>query len=156
MKKQTLLLKVALIVISLMMVLAAVIVVPTILRNTHADLDGLVWPLGIGLYAMIALVFLAVFQSWQLLTLIDQRKVFTTLSVTALTWIKRAAYSVTVIFAALLPIFYVWVQAEDAPGLLLLASILTGIAFVIGLFANILTQLLTSAIQLKKENELTI
>jgi len=156
MKKQTLLLKVALIVISLMMILAAVIVVPTILKNTHTDLGGLVWPFGIGFYAIIGLVLLAVYQSWQLLILIDQRKVFTVSSVDALTWIKRAAYSVTIIFAALLPIFYVWVQAEDAPGLLLLALILTGIAFVIGLFANILAQLLASAIQLKTENELTI
>ncbi|BDZ32066.1 DUF2975 domain-containing protein [Lactiplantibacillus sp. WILCCON 0030] len=156
MKKQTLLLKLALIIINFMVLVAATIVVPTITRSTRWDFGIWVWPFSIGLYAMLGLVLLAITQAWQLLKLIDHQAVFTAASVIALTWIKRDAYSVALIFTVLLPFFYIWVQAEDAPGLLLLAIILTGIALVIGLFANILAQLLASAIQIKAENELTI
>jgi len=156
MKKQTGLLKLALIVISLIVPLAAIFVVPAIMRATRLELHAWVWPLGLDLYVMLGLVLAAIWPSWRLLQLIDQQAVFTLASVHALTCIKWEAYSVTGFFAVVLPLFYIIAQVEDAPGILLIAIVLTGVALIIGIFASILAQLLASAVQLKQENELTI
>jgi hypothetical protein len=156
MRKRTSLLKLALIVISLAILLAAIFVVPVMIQMGNADLQGWGYPLGVGLYVLLGLVLVAIGQSWHLLRLIEQQAVFSTDSVVALTWIKRCAYGVTAIFVVTWPLFYVITQATDAPGILLMAIILTGIALIIGIFASILAQLLANAVQLKHENELTI
>jgi hypothetical protein len=101
--------------------------------------------------------FIALHQSYKLLGLIDTNRAFSDLSVHALKVITRCAFADFLICAAAgLPFFYTVAQIEDAPGLVVIGMTITGIAFVISVFASILNRLLQEVIAMKSENDLTI
>ena len=55
-----------------------------------------------------------------------------------------------------MPFFYIWGDADDAPGLIVIGLVLVGAPMVIAVFASILHQLIREATDLKSENELTV
>lgn len=101
--------------------------------------------------------FIALFQANKLIGYIDAGKAFSDLSVKALGIIMRCAVAVFIVCTAGgLPFFYTVAQLQDAPGLMLIGMAIAGAAFVIAVFASVLTRLLQEAIAMKKENDLTI
>ena len=101
--------------------------------------------------------FIALYQSYKLLGYIDTNRVFSELSVKAL---KIITYSALVEFFICamggLPFFYIVAEKDDAPGLILIGMAITGVAFIIFVFASVLNRLLQDAIAMKSENDLTI
>ncbi|KRK37232.1 DUF2975 domain-containing protein [Levilactobacillus parabrevis] len=156
MRKQIVVLKGALGLAVVAVLALAVIVAPVILRVSSVELHQLAVALGQGLYVAIGLILCAIFEAFNLLRRIARGTAFSTESVKALGWIKWSAYGVTLTFTAVLPLIYLWADGEDAPGLLLFALILTAAALVVGVFANILEQLLLSVVVMKRENELMV
>jgi len=109
-----------------------------------------------GLYIATLPFFIALWQSFKLLHYIDRNKAFSELSVKALKNIKYCASSITVIFAAFVPLLFPIADMDDAPGLILFGAGIAGIPIVIAVFAAILEQLLKNAIEMKSENDLTV
>ena len=101
--------------------------------------------------------FIALYQSYKLLGYIDTDRTFSELSLKALKIIKYSA-PVEFFICALggLPFFYVLAKKEDAPGLVIIGMAIAGIAFIISVFASVLSRLLQEAIAMKSENDLTI
>jgi len=101
--------------------------------------------------------FIALYQSYKLLGYIDTDRTFSELSLKALKIIKYSAL-VEFFICALggLPFFYVLAKKEDAPGLVIIGMAIAGIAFIISVFASVLSRLLQEAIAMKSENDLTI
>lgn len=101
--------------------------------------------------------FIALYQSYKLLGYIDTNRAFSELSVKALRIIMHSA--LTEFFICTLgglPFFYILAEKEDAPGLVLIGAAIAGIAFIIFVFASVLSRLLQEAIVMKSENDLTI
>lgn len=110
-----------------------------------------------GVLAASVPYFIALYQSQKLLVNIDASRAFSDSSVLALKAITRCAFADFLICAiAGLPFFYTVAQIEDAPGLILIGMAITGLAFVISVFASILNRLLQEVIAMKSENDLTI
>lgn len=108
------------------------------------------------MYASAIPFFYALWQTMLLLNYIDKNTAFSKLSVKALRHIMYCALSVSILYAASLPFFYVWAQHDDAPGLIVIGMIISGAAFTTAVFSAVLQKLLLSAIAMKTENDLTV
>ncbi len=115
------------------------------------------YPLILVISASAATFCVAVFQIWKLLNLIDRNKAFTNSSVKTMKNVKYCGFIISALFANLMPLVFHAAQNEDAPGMILIfGAIFVGIPFVIAVFAGVAQRLFQNAIDIKKENDLTV
>jgi len=100
--------------------------------------------------------FIALFQSWKLLSYIDKNTAFSQASVKALNNIKYCALTISGLFAAGMPYIFDVADKDDAPGVVAMALIIIFASIVIAAFAALLQKLLQNAIDIKSENDLTV
>ncbi|MFQ3545724.1 DUF2975 domain-containing protein [Halobacillus rhizosphaerae] len=100
--------------------------------------------------------YFALYQAFKLLRNIDKNKAFSDLSVDALKKIKYCAITISVLHLLALPLFYLFAQADDAPGVVLVGLAVPFASVVIAVFAAVLQKLLQDAIAIKSENDLTV
>jgi len=100
--------------------------------------------------------YFALYQAFNLLRYIDGDTAFSDLSVQALRKIKHCAVIISVLHALALPLFYLFAEAEDAPGVVIAGCVVPFASIVIAVFAAVLQKLLQRAIDIKSENDLTI
>ena len=148
----TLFLKSALLLIGLVVAFICVYLIPLLVLSDA----GYYRPVLLGLYVPAMPFFFALWQAYKLLHLIDKSTAFSRTSVQALKIIKRCAVSISAFFTAASPYLYYVAQQDDAPGVLLLGLIIIFASMVISVFAALLQRLLTDAIAMKTENDLTV
>ncbi|MBM7553220.1 DUF2975 domain-containing protein [Thalassobacillus pellis] len=100
--------------------------------------------------------YFALYQAFMLLRYIDKNKAFSDLSVKALKKIKYCAISISVLHVLALPLFYLFAEADDAPGVVFVGLAVPFASLVIAVFAAVLQKLLQEAIAIKSENDLTV
>lgn len=157
MKKQTLFLKATLILLALPILAICLVGFPFLVMHTTEW--ALAWTLyGIGalLYSTATAYFMALYQALKLLNLIDDNSAFSYDSVTALKKIKWSGLVIAGLYAISMPLLYIIAEHDDAPGVIIIGLVLGGAALVVSIFATVLQQLLTNAIAMKNENDLTI
>ncbi|WP_059050308.1 DUF2975 domain-containing protein [Paenibacillus senegalimassiliensis] len=113
-------------------------------------------PIMVGMYGAALPFFFALYQTLKLLGLIDRNTAFSEGSVNALRQIRNCGVAISIIYAAILPTLLIIADKNDAPGLAALGLVICFASAVIAVFAAVLERLLTSAIQIKTENDLTI
>ncbi len=159
MKKETLFLKAAVVLIAMPVLAAAILVFPALVRDAAAgsDLRALVM---YGILTIMALTlipfFFALVQAMKLLRIIDGEEAFSRASVAAIRWIRRSASLISILYLAALPLFYLVGEGDDAPGVILIGAGLIFAPAVIAVFAAVLEKLLCRALDLKQEQDLTI
>ena len=116
----------------------------------------ILYPIVIGILLTFIPYLFALYQSYRLLNYIDGKKAFSNLSVTALKKIKSSPFSISAIYATILPFVYVVAEIDDAPGLILVGMIPIFASLVVSVFAAVLQKLLNEAIKIKSENDLTV
>lgn len=109
-----------------------------------------------GMYISVIPFFIALVQSLKLLNLIDQENAFSESSVKALKVIKFCAVTICCVYIATMPFFYLIGEKDDAPGAIVIGMVFVFASLVIAVFAAILQMLLTNAIEIKSENDLTV
>lgn len=159
MKRETMLLKFAVILIAVPVLVLSGFLLPAIARDASMSSPQMAWVLR-GIMAVIVasiLPFLAaLYQAFRLLGYIDTSEAFSDLSVTALKNIKRFAFAISLLYTLALPLFFIVGEVDDAPGVILMAASLIFAPFIIGVFAAVLQKLLQKAIDIKRDNDLTI
>lgn len=100
--------------------------------------------------------FFALYQAFQLLRYIDNNKAFSDLAVKPLMKIKYCAITISVLHVLVLPLFYVFAELDDAPGVIFVGLVVPFASLVIAVFAAVLQKLLQEAINIKSENDLTV
>lgn len=157
MKRETLFLKVVVILIGLPVLALCLFGLPLIAKEA-AEYFAMHWvyPAFIGLYGAAMSYFFALYQAFKLLSYIDKNIAFSELSVRSLKTIKHCAIAISILFSASLPLFYLVADADDAPGLMLIGLVINSAPVVIAVFAAVLQKLLKNAIELKLENDLTV
>ena len=113
-------------------------------------------PMWLGLYVAAVPFYIALYQTFKLLSYIDKNKAFSMLSVKALNTIKYCGFAIAGWFALSSPYTMHVAQKDDAPGIFAIALVLIGASFAVGIFAAVLQKLLKDAIAIKKENDLTV
>jgi Protein of unknown function (DUF2975) len=107
-------------------------------------------------YASAIPYFFALFQAFKLLRYIDKNKAFSVWSVKALRKIKYCAITISGLHVLVLPLFYLFAEINDAPGVIFVGLIVPFASMVIAVFAAVLQKLLKEAIDIKSENDLTV
>ncbi|MDW7662362.1 MAG: DUF2975 domain-containing protein [Bacillota bacterium] len=158
-KGTTLFLKSVLIVMGLPILAFCILVMPSIAKEIlgyHPEYSTFIYAVLVVMYATAIPYYLALYQSFKLLNLIDANMAFSDLSVKALKNIKQCAYAISIMYTLIMPFFYILGEFDDAPGIILIGLILIFASTVIAFFAAILQKLLKDAIEFKSENDLTV
>ncbi len=103
------------------------------------------------LYATAVPFYFALYQAFKLLSYIDKNHAFSELSVRALKKIKYCALSISLLYVAGMPLFYLLGERDDAPGIIVIGMIMVFASLVITVFAAVLQKLLQKAVEIKSE-----
>ncbi|MGO4375915.1 DUF2975 domain-containing protein, partial [Paenibacillus sp. MCAF20] len=117
----TLFLKAAVIVIGLPILALCIFVVPEIanyLVEMYPDHSYLQYLVYIVFYGAAIPFYVALYQAFKLLNYIDKNNAFSELSVRVLKNIKYCAIIISCIFVLGLPLFYLFAEKDDAPGVI--------------------------------------
>lgn len=159
MKRETLFLKLAVILMGVPIAALCIFVVPNIAEfaaELYPTMPYLKYLVLIDLYAAAIPFYFALHQAFKLLGFIDKGEAFSDLSVKALKNIKYCAFIICGVYVIGMPLFYLMAEIDDAPGIILIGLVIIFASFVIAVFAAVLEKLLTHAIEIKSENELTV
>ncbi|MET3696552.1 hypothetical protein SAMN05877753_103203 [Bacillus oleivorans] len=155
----TLFLKIAVILIGIPILALCIFLVPKLgdlaaqLLPEAAYIKYLVW---IVFYASAIPFYFALYQAFKLLRYIDKNEAFSQISVKALMKIKYCAVTISVLHVLVLPLFYLFTEIDDAPGVIFVGLLVPFASMVIAVFAAVLQKLLQEAIDIKSENDLTV
>ena len=155
----TLFLKIAVILIGIPVLALCIFLVPEIgnfAAELYPDIAYMKYLILIDLYAAAIPFYFALYQAFKLLSYIDKNKAFSDLSVKALKTIKYCAITISILFAAGMPLFYLIGDKDDAPGVIVLGLVIIFASMVIAVFAAVLQRLLQEAIDIKSENDLIV
>lgn len=157
MKRETLFLKLTVILMGIPILAVCFFALPRI-ANEAADFfpDYWVYPVVTIMYVSVIPFFAALYQAFKLLTFIDKNNAFSELSVKALKNIKYCAFAISVLYVGSEPFLFLMAEKDDAPGLIVIGMVIVFASMVIGVFAAVLQKLLKNAIDIKSENDLTI
>lgn len=156
----TLFLRLAILGMALIVVLLSVWALVDVQGHWAEDSPNLAYwqyPIMFVITAAAATFCVAVRQIWSLLNLIDKNKAFTDASVKTMKNVKYCGLLISGLFATWMPLVFHAAQNEDAPGMILIfGAIFVGIPFVVAIFAGVAARLFQNAIDIKKENDLTV
>lgn len=158
-KVTTLFLKIAVILLGVPVLGLCIFLVPDL-----ADLSAKLLPEFSFIKYFVLIVFngsaipfyFALYQAFKLLRYIDKNKSFSNLSVKALKKIKFCAITISILHVLVLPLFYIFAEIDDAPGVIFVGMAVPFASMVIAVFAAVLQKLLQEAIDIKSENDLTV
>lgn len=155
----TLFLKLFVILLGIPVLALCIFLVPKIadyMAVLYPDMPVLKYLVYIGLYVTAIPFYFALYQAFKLLNYIDHNNAFSDLSVKALNTIKKCAISISVFYVLDMPLFYLFAERDDAPGVIILGLMMIFASMVIAVFAALLQKLLQEAINIKTENDLTV
>jgi hypothetical protein len=157
MKRETLFLKVAVILIGIPILGLGIVGLPWLANNpVNPAYAYILYPIVIGLYVSVIPFYTAVYQAFKILAYIDKNNAFSELSIRALKNIKYCAITISTVYMVMLPFIFLVAELDDAPGLILVGMIPIFASMVIAVFAAVLQKLLENAIAIKSENDLTV
>ena len=159
MKRETLFLKAAVILMGFPVLAMCIFLVPEIANfaaELFPDWAYMKYLVFIDLYATAIPFYFALYQAFKLLSYIDTNQAFSELSVKALKNIKNCAITISILYVAGMPLFYLMGEVDDAPGSILIGMVMIFASMVVAVFAAVLQKLLKNAIDIKSENDLTV
>ncbi|MFJ7407229.1 MULTISPECIES: DUF2975 domain-containing protein [unclassified Lysinibacillus] len=155
----TLFLKIAVMLMAIPVLALCIFLVPE-LGKLSAELlpsfSSIKYIVSIIFYVSSIPFYFALYQAFQLLRNIDQNKAFSELSVKSLKKIKYCAITISSLHVLALPLFYLFAEMDDAPGVIFVGLLVPFASMVIAVFAAVLQRLLQEAIDIKSENDLVV
>ncbi|WP_262481798.1 DUF2975 domain-containing protein [Bacillus sp. CH30_1T] len=157
MKRETLFLKIAVFLIGTPVLALCVFGLPWLAKDAAgSELAYLIYGILVVMYVSAIPFFVALYQAIRLLSYIDKNNAFSELSVKSLKNIKYCATTISIVYVAGMPLFYLMGEKDDAPGVILIGMMFVFAPLVIAVFAAVLQKLLKNAIDIKSENDLTV
>ena len=159
MRRETMILKIAVIMLGIPVAALSVLLLPWIARDASESsirMAYVIYGILILMYISVVPFFAALYQGFRLLGYIDSNKAFSELSLKSIQKIRSCAAAISIIYLFAMPLFYIVAEIDDAPGVILVGMIFVFAPLTVTVFAAILKKLLKNAIDLKNDNELTI
>ncbi|MBD7984966.1 DUF2975 domain-containing protein [Sporosarcina sp. Sa2YVA2] len=159
MKRETIFLKMAVILMGVPILALCIFVVPGIASfaaELYPEMAYLKYLVLINIYAGAIPFYFALYQTFKLLSYIDKNNAFSEQSIKALKNIKHCAVLISGLYVVGMPLYYLMAERDDAPGIIVIGLVIIFASIVIAVFAAVLQKLLTSAIEIKTENDLTV
>jgi hypothetical protein len=118
------------------------------------------WPFLLGAWVLSIPIFIALYQTFTILRLVDANKAFSHFSVKALQIIKVCAviFGIVIMLSAITVVVTTHMidPTEDTPPILMIGMIFMSVSIIIATFVGVLQRLLQDAIRIKSENDLTV
>jgi hypothetical protein len=155
----TIFLRLAVIALGLIVLALCIFAVPAIAKDIGNEWTVIAFmrvPFILIAYTSALIFYIAMYHVFKLISYVDQGKAFSELSVKALKYIKYCAIAISFCYAAGLPFIYMFAELDDAPGVILIGMTIVALPLIVGVFASVLQVLLQNAIDIKRENELTV
>ena len=155
----TLFLKIAVILIGMPILALCIFVVPGIgsfAGKLYPDMAYIKYLVLFVMYGAAIPFYFGLYQAFKLLSYIDKNHAFSDLSVRARKKIKYCTITISLLYVAGMPLFYLMAERDDAPGIIVIGMAIVFASIVVGVFAAVLQKLLQEAIHIKSENDLTI
>jgi hypothetical protein len=159
MKPETLFLKLTVVLMGFPVLALCIFLVPelgNIAAKLLPEVNYIKYLVSIVFDASVIPFYFALYQAFKLIRYIDKKKAFSQLSVKALRNIKFCAITISCLHVLVLPLFYLFAEKDDAPGVIFVGLVVPFASMVIAVFAAVLQKLLKNAIDIKSENDLTI
>lgn len=159
MRRETLILKIAVVMLGIPVAALCLLLLPFIARDAAQSsmrMAYVIYGILILMYISVIPFFAALYQGFRLLGYIDSNKAFSELSLRSIQIIRSCAAAISIIYLFAMPLFYIVAEIDDAPGVILVGMIFVFAPLTVAVFAAILKKLLKNAIDLKNDNELTI
>ena len=159
MRRETMILEIAVIMLGIPVAALSVLLLPWIARDAAQSsirMAYVIYGILILMYISVVPFFAALYQGFRLLGYIDSNKAFSELSLKSIQKIRSCAAAISIIYLFAMPLFYIVAEIDDAPGVILVGMIFVFAPLTVTVFAAILKKLLKNAIDLKNDNELTI
>ena len=159
MRRETLILKIAVVMLGIPVAALSVLLLPWIAKDASESsirMAYVIYGILILMYISVVPFFAALYQGFRLLGYIDSNKAFSELSLKSIQKIRSCAAAISIIYLFAMPLFYIVAEIDDAPGVILVGMIFVFAPLTVTVFAAILKKLLKNAIDLKNDNELTI
>lgn len=158
-KVTTLVLKIAIFLLGVPILALCIFFVPE-LANFAAqllpDFAFVKYAIYIIFYGSAIPFYFALYQTINLLRYIDKNRAFSDLSVKALKNIKYCAITISILHMLIWPLYFIFAEVDDAPGVIFVGLVVPFASIVIAVFAAVLQKLLQEAITIKSENDLTV
>ncbi len=145
MKKETLFLKVVVILIGLIILVPCIFWVPSFIGY-------LPYIVIIGVYLTAISFMFALYQTLKILGYIEKNKTFTKLAIKALNYIKYCAFTISIIYVVLMPALYPIAESDDAPGLIGFPIIIIFISSVVVVSISLIEKIIKTGMDLKVKN----
>ncbi len=158
-KSSTLFLRLTAMTVAIAVAALCAFLLPDIAKSAEAEYPGYGYAAQLIVAAMyLAAVpfFFGIFKGWKVLDAIDAGRVFSKRVVSLLKSIASYAGFISIVFAFTLPLFYVWADNDDAPGLMVIGLFLVGMPLIISAAIGLIARLLHEAVTIKSENDLTV
>ncbi|MFY4777452.1 DUF2975 domain-containing protein [Metabacillus sp. RGM 3146] len=155
----TFFLKIAVILLGIPVLALCIFLVPElgdIAAKLLPEFAYMKYPVFIVFYTSAIPFYFALYQAFKLLRYIDKNKAFSQISVKALKKIKYCSITISCLHVLVLPLFYLFAEKDDAPGVIFIGLVVPFASMVIAVFAAVLQKLLKEAIDIKSENDLTV
>ena len=155
MKRETLFLKFAVVLMGLPVLALCIFVLPEIAEffaELNPKLDFLQYPFLIGLYATAMVFFFALYETLKLLNYIDKNQAFSELSIKALKNIQYCAITIGALYVVFMPLLYLMAEVDDAPGIIVIGMVIIFGCMAVTVFATVLQKLSKNVIDIKSEN----
>ena len=159
MRRETMILKIAVIMLGIPVAALSVLLLPWIARDAAQSsirMAYVIYGILILMYISVVPFFAALYQGFRLLGYIGSNKAFSALSLNSILKSRSYAAAISIIYLLAMPLFYIVAEIDDAPGVILVGMIFVFAPLTVTVFAAILKKLLKNAIDLKNDNELTI
>lgn len=136
-----------------------IFVLPSVWKGGSAEFPeaqrALLFILG-GLYVTAVPFFITLWQALKLLGYIDRSMAFSEHSVHALRVMKWCWALIALMYVGGIPLLLPIAQSDDAPGLVLFGAVIACAPLAVTVLVAVLERLLTNALALKSENDLTV
>lgn len=153
MKLKVNLLKLALVIISFLVLFVTVIFTFQFYSEKKDVVNSIFL---IAVFGSVLLGFRVLFLLNRILNFIKGAEAFSAKTLEVVSKIKKLILLISIVFLGILPFFYRVADRQDAPGVLVIGLAFVSIPFTAFVFSQIVEELFKSATELKSDSELTI
>ena len=152
-------LKIAVILLGIPILAFCIFGLPTLVKaalESNSEFAYVLYAIVIVMSVSMIPYFVALYQAFKLLSIIDKNKAFSDVSVKCLKVVKYCAIIISSLYVVGLPFIFTFAHLDDAPGVVLIGMVVIFASMIIAVFAAVLQRLLQEAIHIKLENDLTV
>lgn len=150
-------LKLAIVTLGVIALLSCIYWLPGYAKNTaetNPDYAYLRYPVLVFVYITAIPFYIALYQALKLLHYIESKNAFSELAVESLKHIRYCAMAIITLYV--IGLIFLWFQNDLYSSIAMMGAIVIFATSAVAVFAAVLQELLTNALEIKSENDLTI